>query len=164
MQILHSVFQRDGNEFVTEIYRELLNRDLDMKTIHHYMGFLSSGASKIDVMKQMLQSNEAMAIYRKPLTWPIDRNKPTVANILYNLFRLGREDFIKGLYSHLLLRDPDPAGYNGHLSNLNRGVSRITIFISFLFSKESMELLLTPNKRVISEKVLLHILHTSGNK
>lgn len=162
MQILHKLFQLEGYELITELYRELLNREPDAEGLYHHAGQLASGVSKISIMEGMLSSAEARQLYDRRSPWPVDSNKPTAANLLHHLFAMGNKDYAYRLYAELLCREPDHAGYASHLSALRAGMSKMSLFLAILKSEECMALLRAPHGRIIAEKVLRHFLEQSG--
>lgn len=64
--ILHRIYQREGQEFVAELYRELLNREPNHGELLLHVNMLSTGHSKISIVSQILSSQEAHDILISP--------------------------------------------------------------------------------------------------
>ncbi|CAM3878180.1 glycosyltransferase [Alicyclobacillus pomorum] len=67
--ILYHVFRRDGQEFVSELYRELLNREPDDVGLTHHVNLLTNGTTKATILKHLLFSTEGQALLTFPLLW-----------------------------------------------------------------------------------------------
>lgn len=63
-QVLYHAFRRDGMDFVTELYRELLNRAPDAKGLRRYRGTLKTEGAKWHVFETLVSSSEARQLWR----------------------------------------------------------------------------------------------------
>lgn len=59
--ILQSLFRLDDREFVTELYREILERDPDPGGLAHHTSLLAGGLSRHDLVARFLVSEEFIA-------------------------------------------------------------------------------------------------------
>jgi hypothetical protein len=111
-QYLQSYGNPDTVTFVTLLYRNGLGREPDPGGLSSLVEALNSGAV-----------TRSQAVY----------------NIIYSLEYLLRYTdriFVELLYFSLLRRNPDPGGWNAHLSLLASGVSKVTLIENFLLSLE----------------------------
>jgi hypothetical protein len=58
---LTTILQKDGNAFVDTLYEQILGRPPDKHGRSHHMQLLESGVLKQDIIRSLLQSNEAQA-------------------------------------------------------------------------------------------------------
>lgn len=105
--------QQDVSAFVTRFYQQCLNREPDLDGLSRWVNELNSGAKTgADVAYGFVFSQEF-----------INRNTTN-------------EQYLTMLYRALFNREPDTAGYNGWLSQLNSGAPRRDILNAFLNAPE----------------------------
>ncbi|MFK7694080.1 DUF4214 domain-containing protein [Paenibacillus sp. HJGM_3] len=60
---LQMIFQLEGHEFVTELYREFLNREPDPGGLQDHVNLMASGMPKINIVLGIMLSQEAQNLY-----------------------------------------------------------------------------------------------------
>ncbi len=65
---LRQTLQKEGGEFVVELYRELLNREPDPDGLEAHTSLLKSGFSKISIIKAILLSHQGQDLLSSSLT------------------------------------------------------------------------------------------------
>ncbi|TCJ01453.1 glycosyltransferase [Cytobacillus praedii] len=144
IQRLYDIYQKDGTDFVTCLYKELLLREANSIEIEHYHNLFMSGHSKISIINSVLQSNECIQHYNHPPAI-LARQKQTIAGILRTFFRSNETLFVQSLYRELLYREPDQAGLYGFVGTLKKQGNRITVLGNILTSEECISLLSSPH-------------------
>ena len=137
LERLQGAFAAEGSEFVTQLYRQFLNRDPDDEGLQFQLRLLSE-TSKGAVLQSFVTSEE----FRSLVTAPPGDFLPgtedgTVATRLNFWFHTSDEVFVSGLYWEVLARDPDAAGLQTHLNMLLSNPSRHEVLQSILFSQEA---------------------------
>lgn len=142
MDWLHFIYKLDNEDFIWEMYRQILQREPDPAGFYDYKGkLLTGGMSRAAAIASILQSSEAeQVITRKPSG---DRN--TAAFVLQSLYPAHTLDFIHGIYAQLLGREPDEANVNNDVMAINYGVSRQGLIARLFISEEAQSLLRPPN-------------------
>lgn len=115
--ILNKMLRLQNEQYVVELYKQLLDREPDNEGLRHYVNLLSSGVTKIKIFEMILESKEAMEIYQQPLG-PILRNNNSIAHTVRKLFTFNKEQFIINTYMQLLSRKPSLQELALCLSNL----------------------------------------------
>jgi GT2 family glycosyltransferase len=139
VQRLRKILQKDDEEFISELYKELLNREPDMEGfVHFYVNLLSSGTPKTEVIKEILSSEEAHALLASPQFPDIPR---TVMQRLQKIFQKEGHEFVAALYRELLNREPDINGLSDYVTCLLEGAPKMAIVEGILFSEEARMLL-----------------------
>ncbi|MED3573235.1 glycosyltransferase [Cytobacillus praedii] len=144
IQRLYDIYQKDGTDFVTCLYKELLLREANSIEIEHYHNLFMSGHSKISIINSVLQSNECIQHYNHPPAI-LARQKQTIAGILRTFFRSNETLFVQSLYREILYREPDQAGLYGFVGTLKKQGNRITVLGNILTSEECISLLSSPH-------------------
>jgi hypothetical protein len=112
------------DEFIDYCYSRVLGRLPDPEGKEHYLKLLDKGVAKLEILISFLDSNE----YAERLEF---------LNVIEEMkMKLTFEEFIDFCYSKILGRTPDPGGKEHYLKQLNEGVSKYEILISFLNSEE----------------------------
>lgn len=138
IHLLNQTFLKDGQEFVAELYRQLLIREPDEAYLH-FADRLTSGATKIEILLTILQSDEAMQLYLRPVLPPAEpRSTTAIAGRLQSLLAMDDEGFIQSLYRELLDREPEAAGRRYFMDLLAQGQSRFSLFLHVLNSEECL--------------------------
>jgi hypothetical protein len=61
--LLSHLMDKEGQQFITEAYRQLLNRDVDSAGLQHHLGLLAAGTSKLDIIIGIVLGEEATRLY-----------------------------------------------------------------------------------------------------
>jgi GT2 family glycosyltransferase/glycosyltransferase involved in cell wall biosynthesis len=141
--ILRRIYQREGQEFVAELYRELLNREPNHGELLLHVNMLSTGHSKISIVSQILSSQEAHDILISPSP-PLPTGAEKIIHILYRALRTGGQEFVAEMYRQLLGRNPDAGGLRLHRNLVASNISKIDIVKYILSSQEANSLLTSP--------------------
>ncbi|TCO79053.1 DUF4214 domain-containing protein [Marinisporobacter balticus] len=75
--IFHRFMKMDEETFVTEVYREYLGRDPDLGEFQHFVHLLKTRTPKLDVLRTVLLSKEALMIFQTKRT--INNKNPSVS-------------------------------------------------------------------------------------
>ncbi|GLX71218.1 hypothetical protein MU1_55670 [Paenibacillus glycanilyticus] len=139
---LHFIFKLDNEDFLWELYRQLLQREPDPFGFYDFKGKLDTGAmSRAQAVASILQSGEAELVFtRKPSG---DRN--TSAYILQSLYPAHTLDYIHGIYVQLLGREPDESNVNHDVMAVHYGVSKSGLVARLIMSEEAQNLLRAAN-------------------
>lgn len=62
---MRALLQMEGHEFITALYRELLNREPDPEGLAVHMALLQADVSKMSIMFRILMSAEADGKYNR---------------------------------------------------------------------------------------------------
>ncbi len=104
VQRLRKILQKDHEEFITELYRELLNREPDMEGfVHVHVNLLSSRTPKMAIIKEIFSSEEAHALLASPQLPEIPR---TVMQRLQKIFQKEGHEFRRGVVQNSLTGNP----------------------------------------------------------
>lgn len=144
IQKLYDIYQKDGPDFVTGLYKELLLREANSIEIEHYHNLFMSGHSKISIINSVIQSNECMQHYNHPPAIHARHNQ-TIPGILRTFFQANETVFVQSLYRELLYREPDKGGLYGFVGTLKKRGNRFSVLGDILTSGECMLLLSSPN-------------------
>lgn len=153
---LYKACQKRDNEFVSEIYRELLNRESSQHEHFHYVPLLSSGTPLLNIISEILHTQEALERYTHPQG--TDGHNSSIADKLHTLFSLPPGDYVEQVYKELLLRTADEAGYSGHLNLLENRLPRMDVFTGILLSEEFRSLLHSRDSEHMHIDTNIHIL------
>lgn len=108
--------------FVWELYRQLLEREPDDAGFHAHLGLLRGGASKNDVIADILGSPEMGLQLSQPESNP--GGKFTICGVFRRLVHRDETEFVKGLYRELLHREPAGEECQIHIGLLHGGMTR----------------------------------------
>ena len=96
-----SLLQKDQQLFIREVYRELLNRVPNVMELNQHSQLLSLGSSKLEIIKNVLMSNEALTLYKVPLHTVNGVNR-TIADIIRTFFNKDIYTFVKNCYKEIM--------------------------------------------------------------
>jgi hypothetical protein len=154
-QLLLQTYRKE--DFVKEIFRQMVHWEPDEQTVAHYEECLNSGVSKNEIMIQILNIPEANNLYSLPPP-EAEEERRTVAQRLQYLMNTYDEDFVGGIYREILYRDVEPHSFGLQIDALRQGVPRISLVSGFLASEEWYILL--ARRHVFSARILAHFLST----
>ncbi|MFE5320249.1 DUF4214 domain-containing protein [Paenibacillus sp. NPDC056579] len=146
IEILYPIFHLGNEDFIWEVYRQLLKREPDAAGYYTHLSSLAASMSKAEVVASIIQSEEAEHLYQQPVP-PEQAGSPDrilIADHMQRLYGYNEFHFIYALYYELLGRKPDLPGLDSHIYHLNRGLSRGKLFKSFLISAECIGALSSP--------------------
>ncbi|GMK43312.1 hypothetical protein PghCCS26_04390 [Paenibacillus glycanilyticus] len=133
----HTIFKLNSEDFVWEMYRQILQREPDPTGFYLNKNNIDAGKPRTAVVASLIQSDEAGEILsRKP-----SGQRNTTAFKLQSLFALWELEFLHGIYIQLLGRLPDEASVKRAAESMRQGVSRQTFIAQILLSAEMQGLL-----------------------
>ncbi len=154
VQILYRILRLEGEEFISALYRQLLNREPDPQGFQHHVCLLARRAPKMSFISAFLQSKEAEQIYRQAPHSPLESNRSTVARIISQYYLTNNLPFVHALYNELLGRNPEQEGIDAHIHTLRRSVPRIRLLNDILFSQECQRLLNSEQAPVFQDQII----------
>jgi len=141
VQILYRILRLDGAEFITELYRQLLNREPDLGGLHHHVYLLKRRVPKLTIISAIIQSEEAEQVYRQMPNTPVESNRSTVARIISQYILASNLHFVHALFYELVGRNPEQGEIDSHTQLLIQNVSRIQLLNQILVSEACQQLL-----------------------
>jgi len=139
VHFLSKVLQLDGNDFVWELYRQILEREPEKDSLQALATQASSSRKKFAIILKMMQSKEAKKLYANN---QLKNNEQTVLKFIRECLCTQNEDFILKIYEHFLLRKPRQEEWNDQIQRLQQGISRIKIIFRLIYSEEFRKLLM----------------------
>ncbi|MUT68735.1 DUF4214 domain-containing protein [Paenibacillus sp. NEAU-GSW1] len=134
-------FKLGNEDFLWEIYRQILQREPDAAGFRTNKHLLDTGTGKAQIASSMMQSEEAGNVFgRKPSG---DAN--TAAYIFQSIIPATEIDFIHAAHLHLVNRPPDAARMASHSGALQNGVPRHIWAARLLMTEEVQQLLSAPS-------------------
>jgi len=124
---LRFLFSSD-RAFLTQVYREILDRPVDEEGLHHFLPVLEDGQSRLEVILSLLRSEE---FYQKSL-WEHTTEEQNLA-------------FLKETYQRLFGRPIDEEGLKRYGSFLQQGKRREEILFELISSDEWVSKILQEN-------------------
>jgi len=111
-----SLYGKDNIGFIKTLYDNILGRaaEADSEGLNNWVTALNNGITPSSVVYNFVFSKEL-------------ENKISAAT---------PEEFVTFLYKNVLDRDPDPDGYAGWVSAMNRGMSKEDVLLNFTSSDE----------------------------
>lgn len=130
LNILQELFRTEGQDFVRGLYKQLLNRQPNTTEIMFYSDQLLQNIPKISILKNLLNSAEAIQLYQQPLGNGLNL-KPTIADIIRTFFKADVNTLIRSAYLEVVGRVPRIIDVQQALL-LNRGMMTPNTFITNL--------------------------------
>lgn len=142
INILSQVFQLEGEDFVWEMYKQILHREPEPKVLLHLLAQALNFDGKFAFFRNLLHSSEAKFLLWQQ-NWPgVVKDEVTILKLLREMIHQKQDaDFIKACYRHILLRHPKKHERMEIRSQLQNGASRLNIIFSLIQSQECRELL-----------------------
>ncbi|RKN85306.1 DUF4214 domain-containing protein [Paenibacillus ginsengarvi] len=151
---LHKIVLLEDREFISELYRSILDREVDEEGMKHHLRELGKGTPKHGIVIATLQADEALRLYaHSSLSGKAENGGSKVSGALRRIFDMKHEPFVHSLYRDLLCREPDQPAYAGYVDSLNRGKSKFSVFARFVSSSE-FESLLALDKYAFARRAL----------
>lgn len=151
IHFIQAIWRQDGQQFIAELFRQLLNREPGAIEYQHYMRLLTSRQTKLSIIEQIMCSEEAEQNYLRPPTSFIPTEATTAASLIRRFYAAEPFFFVHSLYDELLCRNPDSLGLQGHLKGLMAKHSKKLMLRQFLNSIEFQHLLVHPQLPLKSE-------------
>lgn len=127
IQILQKYFLEDNETFLTGLYRELLNREPDSGGFSYYLDFLNNGRLKIDVLREILRSEEFGQLI----------SQAKIIQVLQRTMDQNGFEFVKQIYYVILGKMPTLAQIHMTIEKLsNKSQSKVGLLQNLLLSEE----------------------------
>ncbi|MHB0992498.1 MAG: FkbM family methyltransferase [Burkholderiales bacterium] len=152
---LNVLLRYQDHEFVEFAYLSILKRLPDAEGLNYYLGRLRSGVPKIQILGQLLDSDEALksGVDLSRLHGEVQRQKliqlPLISDVIkyihyftmkripyVELANFNGNQFVENCYLRLLHRQADPSGRAHYLSQLESGEDKAIITEDILRSDE----------------------------
>src|SRR4051794_35843328 len=135
IQTIQKYFLADNEMFLTGLYRELLNRELDNSGFSTYIGFLHNGDSKINILNCIVKSEEfAQRI-----------SQAKIIQVLQKIMCKDDYEFIKLLYHVILGKVPMLHQIQEDKEKLqNSIISKVELIQNVLLSEEVLSQIIQP--------------------
>lgn len=101
LQRLIQLLEKDSQLFIKEAYQEVLNRPPNVKELNQYSQLMAQGFSKLDIISELLTSQEAISLFQFP-QWQWNENNETIAGIISKFFTTDILTFVKNCYKEIL--------------------------------------------------------------
>ena len=144
IQKLHQMFELEEEAYVTELYRQLLNKEPEIIGVSHFTGLLRSGHTKLSIAFTFLRSRELKQIYTKEGAGGLQAVTPRIYHRIYSLLTIDSASFVPELYAELLCREVEHEALHHYVNLLRNGRSRLSIILGVLVSPECQLLLSSP--------------------
>lgn len=138
MKIIHillNLLKTRGREFIKTLYRQILHREPSNNEYLAYRNKLQL-KEKINIIAEIMQSKEAVNLYKKETQVLTKEKGPTITNIIKKSYQLNNSNYISFLYEQLLNRKPEQQELNSHLYFVEKGFPRVKLMTNFLLSDE----------------------------
>ena len=122
---------RSNAQIVTDCYNTLLNRGADAKGFEYWKDRLDIGMTSQSILQGFVQSSEFTKLAEQ---YGLERGSLTVTNPLDRNY--DRTYFVYRMYKNCLGREPDRAGEEFWVSNLENGMTGAEVASGFFFSNE----------------------------
>jgi ADP-heptose:LPS heptosyltransferase len=128
IQILQKIFEKDNENFLTGLYRELLNREPDKDGFANHMDSLEKHGKKIEVLKEMVRSNE----------FGILLSQSKIIHVLQKIIHKNDNEFVKQLYYNIFGMIPKLSQIQKYKEELRNDTSSKAGFIQNLLQSEEI--------------------------
>lgn len=144
VQILHAVFRLEPEDFVWQLYEQILHREPSRMELKHFRDQLNQGTPRMNIAASLMKSDEGQQVISHAPS-PDFVRLPTVANMIQSFMHVKNRHFVDAVYNQLLSRFPDPAGISSNMQLLAEGMPRGAIVTGILASEECRKLMAAPN-------------------
>lgn len=141
---LKTILKLENEEFINKVFEEFLNRKPQKIELNQYHRLIIRGGirKRLAVIARLINTSESIELYSQPLDKFSLKDNSSIANILRTFFiKSNNKDFIRELYTQILLRNPDELGLNHHLNYLNQRDNRILLLKEILLSEEAFKIM-----------------------
>ncbi|SFE15258.1 Glycosyltransferase involved in cell wall bisynthesis [Paenibacillus algorifonticola] len=137
IELFRRVFRLGNEDFVWEMYRQVLQREPDGEGFIGNRSHLEAGTPKAVIAAALIQSAEAEAVFTRVPTG----DNTTVAQMIQGLYPAADLDFIHGVHVQLLYREPDSDKVEMYNTGLQTGLLRRSWIASLILSEEFGQLI-----------------------
>ncbi|WP_052350311.1 DUF4214 domain-containing protein [Paenibacillus gorillae] len=113
------MFKLDHDEFLWELYRQILQREPDAAGFHDHKQRLGNGTAKVWIAASIIQSQEAEDVFGRGPSGEAN----TAAHVFQHLFPAADLDFIHAAHVHIMLREPEAERVASYAATLRQGGS-----------------------------------------
>lgn len=135
---INELLKKEGNLYIWELYKQLLNRPPQKDELIHNQIQLHQGITKKTQIIGIINSLQAAYLYQTPQVSPV-RNHSTIADIIRTFYSLPTPDFIHHAFSHIV-NSPPTIDHQPLIQNVTQGKITRQSFIANL-----IEALLQPS-------------------
>lgn len=135
VSLILNMLRMDEREFIYALYKQVLYREPSNAEYLSKRNNLKS-QQKIDIIAELVQSKEAINIYKNKTKVSTMEKGTTITNIIIKSLKLNNSNYISFLYEQLLNRKPEQQELNSHLSFVKKGFPRLQLLKNFLLSEE----------------------------
>ncbi|MGG4146082.1 DUF4214 domain-containing protein [Paenibacillus algorifonticola] len=132
VELLRRVFRLGDDDFIWELYRQVLQREPDSEGFNGHRSHLAHGTPRAVIAAALLQSAEAEAIFSRVPSGETN----TTAHLIQHLFPAADLDFIHGIHVQMLNRAPDSNKVGRYTTALKQGLLRRAWIASLVMSEE----------------------------
>jgi len=157
-EILYQVLQLEDEDFIWELYRQLLHREPDQQGFNYFVNQVLKGTDKISIMGDIMQSPEAKILYSQNLNNPSGDNFQTFTKIVSKLLYFNDLDFIEAVYKEFLCRKPQKKEISLFLpiiKKLKKENHKVSFIINIMSSDEHKQLLTSYNLPIPTSQQLI---------
>ncbi|MDK8181199.1 DUF4214 domain-containing protein [Paenibacillus sp. UMB4589-SE434] len=153
VQMLHQLFQLEREEFVAELYRQVLGREAEIAARLQYAAMLSAGTSKMAIVVSLFRSREARQLYTKQPVHSLNRERTSIYHSIWALLDLDDSSFIRQMYSELLDREAEEDEILHYVQQLHKHAYKYLVLVNVMSSAESRHIL-EERDRYLREKLI----------
>ncbi|MDF2501434.1 MAG: hypothetical protein K0Q77_2148 [Anaerosporomusa subterranea] len=128
IESLQEVMCKNDYEFVKRLYVVLFGMEPKLAQIQHGVDLLHAGASKVDVLQDLLLSEEIMERLSRLKLDHDSKPSRNIANMLVHIFGIDESAFIIMLYRELLGCDPEQQEFLLLSTALRNGMSKPDLY------------------------------------
>ncbi|MFL1677414.1 glycosyltransferase [Paenibacillus thiaminolyticus] len=160
IQRLYLLFRLEGEQFIAELYRQLLNKEPEPHGIRHFTRLLQAGHSKLSIVVSFLRRSE---MKKKLAQGGGGYNEHAALCYTFSSLMLTRGDseFVRDVYVELLCRDAEDQALMHYQHMLRHGRSRMSVLLGILTSPECQALLAQPEFPRLNGPIELGSFHLS---
>ncbi|KYZ78194.1 hypothetical protein AXX12_01220 [Anaerosporomusa subterranea] len=128
IESLQEVMCKNDYEFVKRLYTVLFGMEPKLTQIQHGVDLLHAGASKADVLQDLMLSEEMMIRLSQAQLEQGNKLRCSIANTLVYILGIDEHDFITVLYRELLGCNPEQQEFIVFSKALRTGMSRTDLY------------------------------------
>lgn len=141
IRTIHQMFQLEEAIFVTELYRQVLNREPEIIELTSSTEMLRAGCSKLALVFRFLQSRELKRNYVRSRGVVPQNASMLISHRIFILLTVEATIFPQEMYAELLCREVEQSAWQHYFLLLQQGKSRMSIILGVLGSPECQNLL-----------------------